>query len=75
MRKEDEHILKALMKSEPQKIAISINLKNSDVESSCEGFRHRIYDMYIKLRRDLKKEIPEPEVIFFNAQSKGCWKS
>jgi hypothetical protein len=69
---EDEHILRALMKCQPMKMAISIHVAAGDIEAKCEEVQHKIQRACIKLSKELNKSI-SPKVIFFNSQSPGCW--
>ena len=69
---DDEHILRALMKGQPEKMAISIHVAGGDVEAKCEEVKHKVRRACIKLKKELNKNI-SPEIIFFNAQSPGCW--
>ncbi len=69
---DDEHILRALMKGQPAKMAISIHVAGGDIEAKCEEVQHKVRRVCIKLNKELNKSI-SPEIIFFNAQSPGCW--
>lgn len=68
MRDDDTHVLRALIKSRPQKIAISVHEESEDVESYSQRVTYLISGMRRKLQKKHKYEI-----YFFNAESKGCW--
>jgi len=69
---DDEHILRALIKSKPEKMAVSIHVAGGDAEAKCEEIGHKVRKACIKLRRELNKSF-SPEIIFFDAQNPGCW--
>lgn len=69
---DDEHILRAIMKGQPRKMAISIHIAGGDAEVKCEEVEYKIRRVCIKLKKELNKNI-SPEIIFFDAQSPECW--
>ena len=71
---DDEHILQAVIKSEPAKIAISVHTNSGDIDAKCNEMQYKVKKTCIQINRELNKHI-SPNIIFFNANSSGCWKN
>lgn len=67
-RDEDEHILRAIVESEPKIIAISVYTRDNDAESYCTRVVYQIR----KMRNALKKKSVY-KILFFDSSSEGCW--
>jgi hypothetical protein len=69
---DDEHILRALLKGHPEKMAVSIHAASGDIDAKCEEVEHKVQKACFKLNKELNKSI-SPRIVFFDAQSQGCW--
>jgi hypothetical protein len=66
MSKNDDHILRALMRSNVRHIAVSVYLAGEDVDGFC-------YRIDRKIRESSGKRGKEIKIDFFDSASKGCW--
>ena len=69
MKNDDEHILRALVNGGFQKIVISVHSKGQNAESYCDWVEFKIKEMH----RKLHKEKVKYKILFFDAESEGCW--
>jgi hypothetical protein len=67
LREEDEHILRALIKGKPKKIAISILIDGKDMERKCQEIEIKLIQMHSMLKREVC------DILFFDARSVGNW--
>ena len=64
MNDNDDHILRALLKSEVQRIAVSVYMKNNNWQDYCGRVEVKIKNM--SRHRNI-------EILFYNSNSEECW--
>jgi hypothetical protein len=64
MSEQDQHITDALGRAGPTEIAVSVYTGDENWEAFC-------YDVNGKIRQ--LRRLRDSELIFFDAQSRGCW--
>lgn len=65
---EDDHILRAIVNGEFEKLAVSVHLDGGDVESYCSQVEFKLRKMYKNLHKKYRYRVQ-----FFDSRSKGCW--
>lgn len=71
-RDEDEHILKAIISSRIDKIAVSVHTGSNNINTFCNSIKYKINKIYseLKSKKNLKRK---PLIYFFDSESKDCW--